>query len=266
METFYTLSSAAGMVRSNKFNDKADAICVATFRAEHLALPIKIYEHKELGEGLCVLVAMPDGSVEEPEGAGYKTFDVGNASSGATNSSEAYMLLSAYDEMPITTFYLKSDLSESLASEIEKALEVEMGLYDPKTLHAYTEDVDKIRSIESKLAEASVEVETVRDSRVQKQKLEAAADLVEAARKGHQMARASRMPELTVKAASKFGRDLKVNCYCEVVEGSNKSSPKIRVMADGTMLGEVKNEREASQLISDYAESSFAKYLKKEMA
>src|ERR1019366_10693491 len=160
MKTFYTLSNSSGLIRSNKFIDQADAICVGTFRAESLNVPGKILEHKDRGDGIPVLICMPDGSVEPPVNA--KVMD-GNESMGWSNASESFMLLSAYDEMPITTFYLKSELSESMASAMEKEFGIELGLYDPKTLHAYTEDTDKIKKLESKLAESSVEVERVKD-------------------------------------------------------------------------------------------------------
>jgi hypothetical protein len=268
MQPYYRLSNSAGMVRSNKFADKADAICVATYRAESLAWPVKIYEHTVPGDsyGTCVLVCMPDGSAKAPVGSGLKMVDLGNETSGARNNDEAYMLLSAYDEMPITTFYLKSELSESLAAEMEKEFGVELGLYDPRTLHAYTEDSDKIKKLEGKLAEASVEVERVKDSKVRKEKLEASAELVTSARKGHMMARAARMPEMSVRASLKFGSGLRVQCHCEMVEAAGKNAPKIKVYADGRMVGEVKSEREASAIMSDYAERAFQKFLKKELA
>lgn len=268
MQPFYRLHSSAGLVRSNKFQDKADAICVATYRAESLNLPVKIYEHTEPSDsqGTCVLVCMPDGSAKAPVGAAKEMVDLGNASSGARNSDESYMLLSAYDELPITTFYLKSDLSESLAQSIEKEFGIELGLYDPKTLHAYTEDSEQIKKLESKLAEASVEVERVKDSKVRKERLEATSELVTAARKGHQMARAARMPEMSVRASLKFGSGLRVQCHCELIEASGKNPPKIKVYADGRMVGEVKSEREAAAVMSEYAERAFQKFLKKELA
>jgi hypothetical protein len=266
MEKYYTLSSAAGMIRSNVFESQEDAICVGSFRASELALPVKIFEHAERGEGTCVLICMPDGSVKKPEGLGRVSPDMGNEKSGFSNASEAYMLLSSYDAMPITTYYLKSDLSESAAQAIEKELGVEMGLYDPRTLHAYTEDSNKLKSLEEKLTEASVEVEVIRNSKSKPEKIQAAAELVEAARKGHKMARASRMPEMTVKASSKFGGGLRVNCHCEMVEGSDSGAPKIKVYGDGEMLGEVKSEVQASRLMAEYAQKAFAKFLKKELA
>lgn len=266
MQIFYTLSNSAGLVRSNKFLDKADAICVGSYRAEALNVPVKILEHAERGDGIPVLVCMPDGSVKPPVGSGMKTVDLGNASSGALNSSESYMLLSSYDELPLTTFYLKSELSETLASEMEKEFGVELGLYDPRTLHAYTEDADKIKKLESKLAEASVEVEQVKDSKVKKERLQASTELVEAARKGHKMARAARMPEMAVRASLRSGSGLRIQCHCELAEGTVASSPKIKVYADGRMIGEVKDERQASALMSEYAHRAFSKFLKKELA
>lgn len=266
MEIFYTLSNSAGMIRSNKFIDKGDAICVGTFRAEQLNVPVKILEHAERGDGIPVLVCMPDGSVKPPVGSGMKIVDLGNASSGALNSSEAFMLLSSYDEMPLTTFYLKSELSETLAGDMEKEFGVELGLYDPRTLHAYTEDADKIRKLESKLAEASIEVEQVKDSKLRKEKLQASTELVEAARKGHKMARAARMPEMAVRASLRNGSGLRIQCHCELAEGSAETSPKIKVYADGRMIGEVKDERSASALMADYAQRAFSKFVKKELA
>lgn len=263
MNTFYTLSASAGLIRSNRFDDQADAICVGTFRAESLKLPVKILEHKERGDGIPVLICMPDGSVCPP--MNDKVTDVGHGG-GSLNESESYQLLSAYDEMPITTFYLKSDLSETLAGEMEKEFGIELGLYDPKTLHAYTEDSDTLKKLEGKLAEASVEIERVKDSKIRREKLEAAADLVEAARKGHKMARAARMPEMSVRASSRHGKALRVQCHCEMVDGSDKKGPRIKVYADGQPIGEVKNEHEASQIMADYAERAFSKFLKKELA
>jgi hypothetical protein len=263
MKPFYTLSNSAGLIRSNKFIDQADAICVGTFRAESLNVPVKILEHKERGDGIPVLICMPDGSVQPPVNA--KVMDSGHGG-GSLNASESFMLLSAYDEMPITTFYLKSELSESLAGEMEKEFGIELGLYDPRTLHAYTEDSDKLKKLESKLAEASVEVERVKDSKIRREKLEATTELVEAARKGHKMARAARLPEMSVRASSRFGSGLRVQCHCEMEDGSDKKAPRIKVYADGQQIGEVKSEREAAQVMSDFAERAFSKFLKKELA
>lgn len=272
MQTYYTLSHAAGLIRNNKFDDKADAICVGTFRAETLALPVKIYEHKldketDQMEAKCVLVCMPDGSAKAPEGQGMETVNQNaNDTSGSRNMDESYMLLSNYEEMPITTYYLKSELSEAQAKTLEQDLGVELGLYDSKTLHAYTEDSAQLRNLESKLAEASVEIESVKDAKVKKEKLEAATELVEAARKGHLMARSQRLPEFSVRASLKFGGGVRIQCHCEMVEGSDKSSPKIKVYADGRQIGEVKSEREASALMADYAQRTFAKFIKKELS
>jgi len=266
MQKFYTLSNTAGLIRSNKFNDKADAVCVGTYRAEMLNLPVKVFEHDESKEMTCVLVCMPDGSAAPPQGEGYKTAELGNSSSGSTNESQAYVLLSAYDEKPITTFYLKSAVSEALASQMEKEFDVEIGLYDEQTLHAYTEDSGKIRKIESKLAESSIEISRLKDSVVRREKVQAATELVEAARKAHKMARASQMPEMSVRASSRFGSALRMNCHCEVIPGNDKKSPVVAVYADGQRLGEAKDARGAARLMSEHATREFSKYLKKEMA
>jgi len=267
MKTFYRLSNSAGLIRSNTFHEKVDAICVATYRAEQLGLPIKIYEHSDTtgADGICVLVCQPDGSAKAPVGAGKEVVDLGNAP-GAENRSEAYMLLSAYDEMPMTTYYLKSDLAEAMAGSIEKELGVELGLYDPKTLHAYTEDASKLKAIEGKLAEASVEIERVKDSKARKEKLQAATELVEAARKGHVAARASRMPEISIRASQRFGSGLRVQCHCELVQAGKNEQPKIRVYADGRSIGEVRDEREASAAIAEYVTRSVQKFIRKELA
>jgi hypothetical protein len=266
MQTFYTLSNAAGLIRSNQFTDKADAVCVGTYRAEQLNLPVKIFEHQPGADQVCVLVCMPDGSAKAPVGGGMKIHEIDNLSSGSKNIDESYMLLSSYEDMPLTTYYLKSDLSETLAQEMEKEFGLELGLYDPKTLHAYSDDTDKLKKLESKLAESSVEIERVKDSKVRKERLEASADLVEAARKGHKLARSARMPEMSVRASSKFGSGLRMQCHCEMVEEGGGKSPKIKVYADGRPIGEVRDEREASAVMSDYAQRAFSKFLKKELA
>ena len=265
MSTYYTLHNAAGLIRTNKFLEKADAICVGTFRAEFLQWPIKILEHTEPGDGKCILVCNPDGSVEEPQGAGYKTADLGNAASGLKNSSEAYILLSSFDDSPITTFYLKTDLTESTVGEIEKTLGVDLGLYDPRTLHAYTEEPSHIKALEEKLAEASVEIDRVVDPTFKKVAQQTQAALVEAARKGHVEARKERLPELSVRASMKYGGKLRFQGHCEMVPAKDNKPPKIKVFIDGSPAGEVKSDREAAKIIADHAEKEFKKFLKKEL-
>jgi hypothetical protein len=273
MAKFYTLSNAAGLIRSNKFNDKADAICVGSFRADYLNLPIKIWEHDTIAsyqdeKTKCVFVCNPDGTVEKPEGVGYEMTDLGNSSSGLLNKNGAHILLSNYEDHPLMTFYLrKQGLSEAQVASMEKELGVELGLYDPQTLHAYTSEAKKIRDIEAKLAEAGVEVDRMSEASFQRA-AETIDDItsavVTAARKGHKMARASQLPELSLRGSNKFGGSLKFKAHCEMENGDGKKAPKIKVYVNGSQVGEVKSDREASKLIADEAESAVKKFLRKE--
>ena len=261
MQTFYTLSNAAGLIRSNKFLDKADAICVASTRAEQLALPIKILEHtEEPGNYKTVLVCNPDGSVCKPEGVGYEIVE-NDHDMGVKNLDKASILLSSYDDKPVRTFYLKKEMPEAMLGQFEKDLGIQMGLYDAQTLHAYTEDSDKIKALESKLAEASIEVDRVTEHTVKKHRAEA----VLAARRAQMKARASRLPEMSCRASSKQGGGFKFNAYCEMVEASEKQkASRIVVFVNGHKEAEAKDEHEAEQIISDAAEKAFSKFLKKE--
>ena len=263
MSKFYTLSYAAGLIRTNKFNEKSDAICVATFRAQDLKYPIKIYEHDEEMNRECVLICNPDGSVEKPKGAGLVLVDLGN-SSGFENKNQAHILLSNYeDETKLTTFFLKTAVSEAQVQGIESSTGVDIGMYDEHTLHAYTDDSSKIKAIEDKLCEAGLEIDSYAEASLGKHK--ALGSLVTAARKGHKMARANRMPELRVRSNNKFGGGFKFHGYCEMKESDGKKPPMIAVYCDGSKVGEVKSERDAARLISESAEKAFSKFLKKEL-
>lgn len=260
MQTFYTLSNAAGLIRSNKFLDKADAICVASTRAEQLNLPVKIYEHKEHpANHEVILVCNPDGSVNKPEGAFYEMVE-NDHDSGVKNFDKASVLLSSYETAPVRTFYLKNELSENLLSQLEKEVGVPLGLHDSQTFHAYTEDAAKVKDLETKLAEASIEVDRVTESVFKKHRSQA----VLAARKAQLKARAARLPELTCRVSSKLGGGLKFNAHCELLEGEGKKAPIIAVYVNGKKEAEVKSPQEAQQIIADAAEDAFSKFLKKE--
>lgn len=260
MQTFYTLSNAAGLIRSNKFIDKADAICVASTRAEQLGLPVKILEHsEEPGNYKTVLVCNPDGSVCKPEGVGYEIVE-NDHDSGVKNLDKASILLSSYDDKPVRTFYLKNELSESMMGQLEKDLGVEMGLYDPQTLHAYTEDSNKIKAIETKLAEASIEVDRVTEHMVKKHRAEA----VQAARQAQMKVRSARLPEMSCRASSRLGGGFKFNAHCEILEANVGKKQRIAVFVNGHQEAEARDEHEAEQIISDAAKTAFSKFLKKE--
>ena len=264
MTKFYTLSNAAGLIRTNKFNDKSDAICIGTFRAQELQYPIKIFEHDEEMNRECVLVCNPDGSVGKPKGAGYDLVDLGNQS-GLTNMDQGHILMSSYDEgSQLTTFHLKNSATESQIQQIESKVGVDLGFYDEHTIHAYTDDSTKIKAIEDQFADAGLEIDSCAEAKLGKHK--AVASIITAARKGHKMARAARMPELRVRSSKKFGGGFKFHGYCEMKEGDGKKPPMLSVYGDGTKIGEVKSERDAARLISEEAQKSFAKFLKKELA
>lgn len=264
MPKFYTLSYAAGLIRTNKFSEKSDAICIGTFRAQELKYPVKIFEHDEEANKACVLICNPDGSVEKPKGAGYDIVDLGNQS-GLSNHSQAHVLLSSYeDESKLTTFYLKNAASEAQIKQIESAVGIDLGLYDEQTVHAYTDDSSKIKAIEEKLSEAGLEIDSYAEASLGKHG--AMGSLILAARKGHKMARANRMPELRVRSSNRFGGGFKFHGYCEMQEAGGKKAPTVAVYCDGVKVGEVKSEREAAKLISDEAHRAFSKFLKKELA
>jgi hypothetical protein len=185
MAKFYTLSHAAGLIRSNKFHDKADAVCVGSFRAEATAFPVKIFEH-DAGDRVCVLVCNPDGSVEKPKAMGHAPVDLSNShDSQVPNESGAHILFASYQDKPLTTFYLKAELSEQQAAGLEKESGVELGLYDPQTLHAYTDDSDKLKILEAKLCEAKIEVQSISDASTGRHTALASVEQVVAARKAH---------------------------------------------------------------------------------
>lgn len=263
MKPFYTVSFAAGLIRSNKFMDKADAICVASNRAEQLGYPIKIYEHKDdPANRTCVLVCNPDGSAKKPEGAGYEVVE-NDHSSGARNNDQAHILLSSYDEQPLTTFHLKKEMSESLAAQMEKDLGVDVGLYDPMTLHVYSQDTDKIKACEAKLAESALEVDRMTEHTVKRNRTTAQA--VTAARQAQLKARASLLPELSVRSSVRNGKGFSFKGHCEQHDGTEKAPPKIAVYIDGAKVREVKSKHEAAEIIKDEAIKAFGKYIKKEL-
>jgi hypothetical protein len=265
MAKFYTLSHAAGLVRSNKFHDKADAVCVGSFRAESTSYPVKIFEHDDAGDRKCVLVCNPDGSVEKPKAMGHKPIDTsGSHEGGVPNESGAHILFASYQDKPLTTFYLKAEVSEQAARAIEQSCGVELGLYDPQTLHAYTDSSDKLKEIESKLSEAKIEIDRISDASIGNVTT-ASVEQVMAARKAHQAARDSRMPELKVRATVKFGSAFKFSAHCEMVKQSGDKSPRVAVYVDGTKIGEAKNEREAGNMMAEEAERALGKFLKKEL-
>jgi hypothetical protein len=264
MQKFYTISFAAGLIRSNKFMDKADAVCVASNRAEQLGLPVKIYEHKdEPANRVCVLICNPDGTAKKPEGAGYEVVETDH-NSGARNNDQAHILLSSYDEQPITTVHLKKDISESLAAQMEKDLGVDIGLYDPQTLHVYSQDSDKIKALEAKLSESSLEVDRITEHMVKRNRTQAEA--VTSARKAQLKARSSQLPELSARASMRNGGGFKFNAHCEMHDGTDKASPKIAVYIDGSKVQEVKSKHEAAEIISEEAVKAFNKFIKKELA
>ena len=270
MSKFYTLHSAAGLIRSNKFNEKADALCVGSFRAEYLNFPIKIYEHDNCADidKVCVLVCNPDGSVEKPKSLGKTIQDLGNTE-GVPNRESAHILLAAFDEQEITTFSLKGAITESQVAELEKAVNCDIGMVADDSFNLYSQDPKTIHEVESKLSEWGLELGKVAEASIKKNKAEAAAEageVITAARKGHMQARASRLPELRVKASMKFGGGHRFVAHCEMAPGDGKKSPAIAVFVDGCKVGEAKDDRSASRLISDHAEKAFAKFLRKELA
>jgi hypothetical protein len=259
MSKYYVLSNAAGLIRTNKFQDKEDAICVASYRAEQTGFPIKIYEMdtEVVGVRACVLVCNPDGSSGRPEAA-ENEIQTGGHEVTFKNDSQAHMLLSAYRYIPVTTLHLVQEADERVVTEIEAKTGVDVGLFDAHTLHAYTEVPAKIKEIEAFLGEKKISISRV---------VEAAADtvgVVTAARKAHQAARSMRLPELSARASSRFGGDFKFKSHCEWIEREGKS-PKIAVYVDGQKAGEASSEREAAGIIQDEAERQFKRFIKKEL-
>lgn len=268
MKPFYRLGPEAGLVRSNTFEKEDDAVLMGTYRAYARGVPIRVYLHEEKSDdsnGDCILVCNVDGSVEKPQAVGREMVDLGNQS-GATNRDQAHILLASYGNMPLTTYYLKGQANESIVSEIEKATGVELGLYDAETIHCYSDDSTKLKVVEQKLAEAGLEIEHYAHATLASTEAEGVAEIVTAARKAHQRARASKLPELSVKSNSRHGGGYRYSGHCELMEGSDKKAPMIHVYADGEKIGEVKSDRDAAKLMSDHAHKSFAKYLRKELA
>jgi hypothetical protein len=270
MVKFYTLSSSAGLIRTNKFAEKKDAICVGSYRAEFLNLPVKIFAHDEAGDQECILVCNPDGSAEKPQGLGSEPQDLGNASMGVSNREAAHILLAAFDEEPVTTFRLRSSISESQVQALEKAAECDIGMVSAETFNAFTQDPKKVHQIETQLAAWSLELDDIVDASLKRNKAHAAAEAVEtitAARKGHLAARASRLPELRVRASSRFGNDHKFMAHCEMgaAKEKDKKAPAIHVHVDGVKVGEAKDEIGAKKMIAEHAEKSFSKFLRKEL-
>lgn len=267
MKTFYTLSAAAGLIRSNKFLEKADAVAIGSFRAEQRNMPIKIYEHKDTpADKKCILVCNPDGSVGKPKGVGYAMVDADHHSM-VPNSDHANVLLLAATEQtetPMTALYLKSPIAEHAVAEMEHEFDVAIGLYDDRVLHCYTEDADKLKQIEAQLTKASVQVDRVTKHRIKASEEKTIVESV--ARKAAMRARAANLPEISARASVRAGRNLRVQCGCELFEGTDKKPPTIHVYGDGRKIGEAKSDREAARLMSDYSHETFGKFLKKELA
>jgi len=275
---FYTLHNAAGLIRTNKFNDKKDAICIGTFRAEFLNLPIKIYEHDGEGNQECVLVCNLDGSVEKPQALGREMNDLGNAA-GVDNRKQANLLLAAFDEQPITTFRLKGNsISETQFNELEKSTGCDIGMVSSESFNAFTQEPKVIHQIETKLSEWGLELDDILETELKRNKTHAAleatepsasveGEVVTSARKAQLAARSKRLPEFRCRAASKFGGRHTLIAHCEMgpEDKEGKKSPKIHVHVNGSKVGEVTDERQASRLIAEHAEKEYSKYLRKEL-
>lgn len=265
MKTFYTLSSTAGLIRSNKFIEKADAIAIGSFRAEQRQMPIKVYEHKDSpANKKCILVCNVDGSVEKPEGSGYKLVEADHDAMVPNVDSAHVLLASTQDKKSMTALYLKSSVDEYTIAQLEHELGVSMGLYDDRVLHCYTDATDILSKIEAKLAEASVQID-----RMTKHQVRASTDATKvesSARKAALRARAANMPEISARAYARAGgRGTKIYCCCELFDGTPGQAPRIVVFGDGMRIAEVKSDREAARAMADYAERAFGKFLKKEM-
>lgn len=263
MKPFYTLSHAAGLIRSNKFLDKADAICVGSFRAQYLDFPVKIFEHDEEGERKTLLVCNPDGSVEKPQALAHETIDYGQMHNSFRNSDQAHVVFASYGDKPRTTYYLKSALAETKVKEIETKAGCELGLFDNTVVHAYTDDAGQLKLVEEGLSEAGVEIEKVREN--SSEAVAASLETVVAARKAHQAARQSNFPEMRIRANLRGGNSFRFTAHCELVPGDGTRSPYVVVYADGRKVGEAKSERDAASVIRQEAERAFSRYLKKEL-
>lgn len=270
MKPFFRLGSEAGMIRSNTFETEEDAVLMGTCRAYARGIPMRVYFHDDetSSDGKLLIVCNVDGSVEKPEGIGREPVDLGNES-GFRNRDEAHVIMASYGNQALTTYYLKSDATESVVAEIERATGVEMGLYDAETIHCYTDDSKKLKQIEDKLSEAGVEIDHYAQATLAS--AGGVGEIVTAARKAQSKARESRLPEFSVRSNSRFGGGFKYKGHCEMHEGEKdkdgkqKKAPVIHVYADGERIGEVKNDREAARLMSDHAQRAFAKYARKEL-
>lgn len=255
----YLVSNAAGLIRSNKFNALDDALVIGSMRAQSIGMPIRIFEY-ENAEQRCIKVCNPDGSIESPPGDGHAPVDLGNSSSGFRNNDQAHMLMGSYADGPMVTFYLKDPITESQVQDIETSSQREVGFIDDKSFNLYTQDPKIVRSVEAWLAQANIEIDEVSlDDAVAK------ASVVVAARKAHKMARAERLPELSVRGSNKFGDSFKFKAHCELAKAEGKKSPRVIVYIDGQKAGEVKDARAAGSLIAEEARSAFSKYLNKEL-
>lgn len=276
MKAFFRLGSEAGMIRSNTFETEEDAVLMGTYRAYARGVPIRVYYHEDqlvTPDGVLLVVCNVDGSVGKPEAVGREPVDLGNQP-GFRNRDQANVVFASYGDQPLTTYYLKDEASESVIAGIERATGVEMGLYDPETLHCYTGDTAKLKQIEDHLAKAGVEIDHYAASATLAS-VGGVGEIVTAARKAHTAARESRLPEFSVRANNRFGTGHKYRAHCELhpgketvaaKDGKKKTTPPtIHVYSDGEKVGEVKNEREAARLMGEHATKAFAKYVRKEL-
>ncbi len=263
MKPFYTLSQTAGLIRSNKFTEKVDAITIASHRAQVRAMPIKIYEHKDSpADKKCILIANVDGSVEKPKGYGDRIVEPGHNST-ARNLDQAHLLM-ASTAKAFTTIYLKNQISEYQVANIEHLVQCAIGLYDNRVLHVHSEDSAMIKKIEAELTTAKIEID-----RTSKHVIEAGVagkePVMSSARRAAARAKAASLPELSTRASVRAGRNHKIQCACELYE-NGKEAPVIAVFADGKKIAEVRSDVEAARAMSQYATSAFGKFLKKELA
>jgi len=179
--------------------------------------------------------------------------------------------LAAFDDQPITTFRLRAAISETQVQALEKAAECDIGMVSAETFNAFTQEPKKIHAIETQLAAWSLELDDIVDASLKRNKAHAALEAQEqmttvtSARKAHLAARASRLPELRVRASSRFGNDHKFMAHCEMGAAKDKKSPVIHVHVDGTKVGEAKDEISAKKMMAEHAEKSFSKFLRKEL-
>lgn len=257
MNKFYTLSYSAGFLRSNKFEEKEDAILLGSERAKLTGIPVKVFEYEDK-ESKTILVCNPDGSVHKPEGDRNRPFETG-FDAGKDVASQSHLVLASYEDKRVTNFHLRAKFPETKLKELETTAGIAIGLYDDQFLIAYDQSPKAIAAVEDYLAKAGIEIDRVTYPHYKK-KTESPI-VVEAA--------AFKMPERGLPKIKpvilSFGTGSKVRqwiCEADTFLDSKTKKPRYLVKVNEVAVGSTTSYRTAVKLMNQEAHDALERYLK----